>query len=94
MLFRSAEIRKWLRYKLDVHSYYLGSGQGSTRLLDRLRRAVKSKTRKPKKQKSEGAPRPRKQPGILDAIRTEKAISDTTMPKLKAAVDAFAKSFA
>ena len=34
-----------------------------------------------------------KQPGILDAIRTEKAISDTTMPKLKAAVEAFAKSF-
>ena len=31
---------------------------------------------------------------ILDAIRTEKAISDTTMPKLKAAVDAYAKSFA
>jgi len=31
---------------------------------------------------------------VLDAIRTEKAISDATMPKLKAAVDAFAKSFA
>ncbi len=31
---------------------------------------------------------------ILDAIRTEKAISDVTMPKLKAAVDSFAKSFA
>ncbi len=31
---------------------------------------------------------------ILDAIRTEKAISDTMMPKLKAAVDAFAKAFA
>ena len=31
---------------------------------------------------------------ILDAIRTEKAISDATMPKLKAAVEAFAKSFA
>jgi F-type H+/Na+-transporting ATPase subunit alpha len=31
---------------------------------------------------------------IVDAIRTEKAISDVTMPKLKAAVDAFAKSFA
>jgi F-type H+-transporting ATPase subunit alpha len=34
-----------------------------------------------------------KQPEILDAIRTEKAISDATMPKLKAAVEAFAKSF-
>jgi F-type H+/Na+-transporting ATPase subunit alpha len=31
---------------------------------------------------------------ILDAIRTEKAISDATMPKLKGAVEAFAKSFA
>jgi F-type H+-transporting ATPase subunit alpha len=31
---------------------------------------------------------------LLDAIRTEKAISDANMPKLKAAVDAFAKSFA
>jgi F-type H+-transporting ATPase subunit alpha len=31
---------------------------------------------------------------ILDAVRTEKAISDVTMPKLKAAVDSFAKSFA
>ncbi len=31
---------------------------------------------------------------ILDAIRTEKQISDANMPKLKAAVDAFAKSFA
>ena len=31
---------------------------------------------------------------ILEAIRTEKAISDEMMPKLKAAVDAFAKSFA
>jgi F-type H+-transporting ATPase subunit alpha len=31
---------------------------------------------------------------VLDAIRTEKAISDATMPKLKAAVDSFAKSFA
>jgi hypothetical protein len=31
---------------------------------------------------------------IMDAIRTEKAISDTMMPKLKAAVDAFAKAFA
>ena len=35
-----------------------------------------------------------KHPEILDAIRTEKAISDANMPKLKAAVEAFAKSFA
>ena len=31
---------------------------------------------------------------VLEAIRNEKAISDATMPKLKAGVDAFAKSFA
>ena len=31
---------------------------------------------------------------ILDSIRTEKAISDAVGAKLKAAVDAFAKSFA
>jgi len=31
---------------------------------------------------------------ILEAIRSEKAISDATMPKLKAGVDAYAKSFA
>ena len=31
---------------------------------------------------------------LLDAIRTEKQISDTNMPLLKAAVDAYAKSFA
>src|SRR3546814_9376798 len=31
---------------------------------------------------------------ILDAIRTEKAVSDATEGKLKAAVEAFAKAFA
>ena len=31
---------------------------------------------------------------VLEAIRSEKAISDKTMPLLKAAVEAFAKSFA
>jgi F-type H+/Na+-transporting ATPase subunit alpha len=35
-----------------------------------------------------------KHAGVMDAIRTEKAISDKTMPLLKAAVDGFAKSFA
>ena len=35
-----------------------------------------------------------KHPEILEAIRSEKAISDATMPKLKVAVEAFAKSFA
>jgi thymidylate kinase len=64
----TAEIRKWLRYKLDVHGYYMGSGQGSTRLLDKLRHAVKGKAKKQKKPKSEGAPRPRKQPGFFDRL--------------------------
>lgn len=31
---------------------------------------------------------------VLDTIRTEKAISDDTKAKLKAAIDSFAKSFA
>jgi F-type H+-transporting ATPase subunit alpha len=31
---------------------------------------------------------------VMEAIRTEKAISDAVMPKLKAGVDAYAKSFA
>jgi F-type H+/Na+-transporting ATPase subunit alpha len=31
---------------------------------------------------------------VMDSIRTEKAISDATMAKLKGAVEAFAKSFA
>jgi F-type H+-transporting ATPase subunit alpha len=31
---------------------------------------------------------------ILDSIRTEKQITDATAPKLKAAVDAYAKAFA
>jgi F-type H+/Na+-transporting ATPase subunit alpha len=35
-----------------------------------------------------------KHAGVMDAIRTEKAISDKTMALLKAAVEAFAKSFA
>ncbi len=35
-----------------------------------------------------------KHASVMEAIRTEKAISDKTMPLLKAAVDAFAKSFA
>jgi thymidylate kinase len=64
----TAEIRKWLRYKLDVHGYYMGSGQGSTRLFDRLRHAVKARTKKPKKAKSEGAPRAVRQQGFLDRL--------------------------
>ncbi len=31
---------------------------------------------------------------VMEAIRSEKAISDKTMPMLKAAVDAYAKAFA
>lgn len=64
----TAEIRKWLRYKLDVHGYYMGSGQGSTRLLDRLRHGVKARTKKQKKAKAEGEPRAARQPGFLDRL--------------------------
>lgn len=65
----TAEIRKWLRYKLDTHDYYMGSGQGSTRLTDKLRHAVKAKTKKQKKSKAgEGEPRRKKQPGFLDRL--------------------------
>ncbi len=35
-----------------------------------------------------------KHAGVMDAIRTEKAISDKTMPLLKAAVEAYTKAFA
>lgn len=64
------EIRKWLRYKLDVHGYYMGSGQGSTRLLDRARHALKAKTRKNKAAKlprAEGETR-RKAHGFLGRL--------------------------
>jgi thymidylate kinase len=66
----TAEIRKWLRYKLDVHGYYMGSGEGSTRLLDRLRHAVKGRAGKQtqKAPKTADAARPRKQRGILDRL--------------------------
>lgn len=64
----TAEIRRWLRYKLDVHGYYMGSGQGSTRLFDRLRHAVKAKTKKPKTPKTDGKPPRRKPPGFLDRL--------------------------
>jgi len=64
----TAEIRKWLRYKLDVHGYYMGSGQGSPRLLDRLRHGVKAQSRKPKKPKAEGASRAPRPAGFLDRL--------------------------
>ncbi len=44
------EICHWLRYKLDVHFYYMGSGDGSTRLTDRLRRTIKSTGGKKKRE--------------------------------------------
>lgn len=65
----TAEIRKWLRFKLDTHAYYMGSGQGSTRLSDRLRHAVKAKTRKQKKPKAgDGEPRRKKPPGFFGRL--------------------------
>ncbi|MCV4821040.1 hypothetical protein OFM15_33690, partial [Escherichia coli] len=59
------EIRKWLRYKLDVHGYYMGSGQGSTRLLDKLRHAFKPKT---KKVKPAGERKPKPPPGFVGKL--------------------------
>lgn len=53
----TADTRKWLRYKLDVHGYYLGSGDGSTRLVDRLRHAVKPKKKRAKTMKPPGGDR-------------------------------------
>ncbi len=64
----TAEIRKWLRYKLDVHGYYMGSGQGSPRLLDRMRHAVKVKSKKQKKPKGEDGERSQRQPGFFDKL--------------------------
>jgi len=63
------EMRRWLRYKLDVHGVYMGSGQGSTRLTDRIRHAVKGKAKdKSKAKSSDAAPRPRREPGFLDRL--------------------------
>ena len=64
------EMRAWLRYKLDVHGYYMGSGQGSTRLLDKARHAVKAKTKKTKQPKVPRAAgeAPRKPPGFLGRL--------------------------
>lgn len=64
----TAEIRKWLRYKLDVHGYYMGSGDGSPRLLDRLRHKLKAKSKKAKAPKPEGAARRPKQHAFLDRL--------------------------
>jgi len=64
----TAEIRNWLRYKLDVHGYYMGSGQGSTRVLDRLRHAVKANAKKQKAPKTGAELQRRKQPGFLDRL--------------------------
>ncbi len=64
------EMRTWLRYKLDVHGYYMGSGQGSTRLLDRLRHGVKARTKKAKTAKaprSSGELR-KKAPGFIGRL--------------------------
>jgi thymidylate kinase len=44
----TAEIGRWLKHKLDVHRYYMGSGDGGNRLHDRLRHLMKSVRRKAK----------------------------------------------
>lgn len=60
----TADTRKWLRYKLDVHGFYMGSGDGSTRLVDRIRHALKPKKRAklPKAAKVPGAAAPAPRP--------------------------------
>lgn len=63
------EVGRWLKYKLDVHSYYLGSGSGSKRLLDRVRNGLKPRTRR---QPTGGATRdvqgPRKRRGFFSRL--------------------------
>jgi len=69
----SREIRKWLRFKLDVHSYYMGSGDGGTRPTDLVRRCIRvlvkslqrSMDGKPKTEKTSSASKPRGFPGKL-----------------------------
>lgn len=39
------DVEKWLRYKLDAHTVYMGSGGGGTGLFDILRRSIKKTTR-------------------------------------------------
>ena len=38
----SSDLLKWLRFKLDVHEVYMGSGDGGSGLFDRVRRAIKA----------------------------------------------------
>ncbi|HUQ35391.1 MAG TPA: hypothetical protein VM144_03345 [Aestuariivirga sp.] len=35
------DVQKWLRYKLDAHTFYMGSGDGGAGLFDILRRGIK-----------------------------------------------------
>jgi thymidylate kinase len=39
------DIEKWLRYKLDAHTFYMGSGDGGVGLFDILRRGIKGLVR-------------------------------------------------
>jgi len=36
------QLHTWLRFKLDVHSFYMGSGDGGTHPVDLLRRCIRS----------------------------------------------------
>ena len=58
-------ICKWLRFKLDVHPVYMGSGDGGTGLFDWMRRGIKTMVqaarlarRRDRKTKSAGKPGP------------------------------------
>jgi thymidylate kinase len=64
------ELHRWLRFKLDVHSYYMGSGDGGTRPTDLLRRGIRAivqalKGKAERKPPSGGPPKRRKPAGVL-----------------------------
>lgn len=60
----SATLNTWLRYKLDVHRVYMGSGDGGAGWLNATRRAVAQALRRKKLVKSTASPREAKQKGF------------------------------
>ena len=64
------DLHKWLRFKLDVHSYYMGSGDGGTHALDWLRRSIRGlvrliKGRKENKSRKSGEVKLEKPRGVF-----------------------------
>lgn len=51
------EITRWLRFKLDVHNYYMGSGDGGTHLIDWTRRAIRALVKAVNRKRSSGQPK-------------------------------------